>query len=313
MQIPGTGQRLASSDMAAAGFLQDRREVVGLELVNRRFEVLGTWASTSHSEDVLDQAHSLVGSTELRRNIETAFFRDAPLVTRPYTLDPHNTVFVDIIVPTAIPDQLMIARVNLSRLLGDEADIMEHSRYTFTLSREGKPLLVAQEDASDEDSLLGAGVSYSTQIPIFNDPQLSLESVSYDHELFTINNLKLWMILALACLLGLSLTLLLRYQRLQHRAHQRLSAEYALRVAMSESSVAGVRVSDMDGKILFVNDTFQRLTGFTHEDLMGATIPYPYWDKDITLLARAAMTNPDDRSARTMEVSVRRKDGSVFD
>ena len=29
MQIPGTGQRLASSDMAAAGFLQDRREVVG--------------------------------------------------------------------------------------------------------------------------------------------------------------------------------------------------------------------------------------------------------------------------------------------
>lgn len=25
------------------------------------------------------------------------------------------------------------------------------------------------------------------------------------------------------------------------------------------------------------------------------------------------MTNPDDRSARTMEVSVRRKDGSVFD
>lgn len=313
MQIPGTGQRLASSDMAAAGFLQDRREVVGLELVNRRFEVLGTWASTSHSEDVLDQAHSLVGSTELRRNIETAFFRDAPLVTRPYTLDPHNTVFVDIIVPTAIPDQLMIARVNLSRLLGDEADIMGHSRYTFTLSREGKPLLVAQEDASDEDSLLGAGVSYSTQIPIFNDPQLSLESVSYDHELFTINNLKLWMILALACLLGLSLTLLLRYQRLQHRAHQRLSAEYALRVAMSESSVAGVRVSDMDGKILFVNDTFQRLTGFTHEDLMGATIPYPYWDKDITLLARAAMTNPDDRSARTMEVSVRRKDGSVFD
>ena len=315
MQIPGSPHRLASSEMAAAGFMQDRREVVGLELVNRQMEVLGSWSSNAHNESVLDKVNSSVALPELRHNIESVFLKDSPLVTRPYTLEHVNTVYVDIIVTTAVPDQVLVARINLSRLISDESEISGHNHYTFTLSRSGQPLIVAEEGQPqpEVDSLLGAGVNYSTQIPIFNDPQLSLQSVSYDHELFTTNNIKLWMILALASLLGLSLTLLLRYQRLQHRAHQRLSAEYALRVAMSESSVAGVRVSDLDGRILFVNDTFQRLTGFSNADLMGATVPYPYWANDITLMAKAAMTNPEDRTARLREFTLKRKDGSLFE
>ncbi len=313
IQIPGSSAKLMSSEMAAAGFLQDRREVVGLELINRQYMVLGSWTMSARSEDLLHKVGDRVENTSLRANIDSVFFKDAPVVSAPYTLSRNSAVYADVLVPTAAPGQALLARVNLSRLISDEADILGHNRYTFTLSRAGKSLLV-EDDARDKPKFLPeASVTYTTTLPVFNDPELVLQSVSYEHELFTTNNLKLWTILGLASLLGLSLTLMLRYQRLQHRAHRRLSAEYALRVAMSDSSVAGVRVSDLNGTILYVNDTFQRLTGYGNADLVGSGFPYPYWEENMTLAARAAMTNPEDRRARTREFTVRRKDGSLFD
>ncbi len=312
MQLPGSATRLASSEMAATGFLQDRREVMGLALINRRYDVIGSWSTSVRAEDVLPRMGEKIDNMSLRAKLDTVFFKDSPLVTPPYPGTHKAMVYVDIIVPTATPDQVLLARVNLSRLISDEADILGHSRYTFTLSRAGTPLIVEDGQKSD-NSLLEAAVTYTASIPIFNDPELQLQSVSYEHELFTTNNIKLWTILGLASLLGLSLTLLLRYQRLQHRAHQRLSAEYALRVAMSESSVAGVRVSDMRGTILFVNDTFHRLTGFSNADLVGQGFPYPYWTENMEHAARSLMSNPSDRRARTKEFTLKRKDGSVFD
>lgn len=314
MQIPGVVQRLASSDMAASGFMQDRREVIGLILVNRQYQILNVWSSGSHNDD-LGQVGSTIPLGDERANIDSVFFRDAPLVSKPYSREHHKVVFVDIIVPTPVPGQLLIAKLNFSRLLNDESEFLGHSRYSFTLSRDGKPLLVEETDkqAQSTGSTLAGNVSYLAQLPIFNDPTLTITSVSYEHEIFTVNNLKLWMIMGLAGLLGLALTLLVRYQKLQYSAHQRLSAEYALRVAMSESSVAGVRVSDLKGTILYVNDTFQRLTGFGNADLVGKSFPYPYWTHDLTVDAKIAMTNPTDRKARTREFSITRKDGSTFD
>ena len=62
-------------------------------------------------------------------------------------------------------------------------------------------------------------------------------------------------------------------QRQQHKAHQKLFAENSLRVAMSDSSVAGIRVTDREGRILFVNETFQKLVGYRTQELIGVMLP----------------------------------------
>lgn len=313
MQLPGNPHRLASTDMAAASFLQDRREVLELWLVNRNYQILGAWTSTSSPEEHnVPQSHTMELPSR-RALVDSVFFRDAPLVGEPYSRANHSSLYVDIMVPTPAPEQILVARVNFTRLINDAASVLGHGRYSYTVLKDGQPILESASSTNAASNDFGDGVTYSAKLPMFSKQNLRIESVSYDHEIFTTNNLKLWAIVALTGLLGLALVLLLRNQRLQHRAHQRLSAEYALRVAMQASSVAGVRVTDLNGRIMFANDTFERLTGFSSTELIGSTFPYPWWSRDITSSARALIHDPEDLHVRTIEVPMRRKDGTEFD
>ena len=101
----------------------------------------------------------------------------------------------------------------------------------------------------------------------------------------------MWLIGGLGTILLLSLLLLVRVQRKEHRFAERLEVEYALRRAISESALTGLRVTDREGKILYVNETFQKMFGFSREELIGATPPYPYWAEDITEQFEAMMSH----------------------
>ena len=82
-------------------------------------------------------------------------------------------------------------------------------------------------------------------------------------------------------MLALTLAWLFYYQRQQHRSHRLLAAEYSLRRAMSESAVVGLRVTDREGRIIYVNETFQKILGCEASDLLGQRPPYTYWLEDI--------------------------------
>ena len=82
---------------------------------------------------------------------------------------------------------------------------------------------------------------------------------------------------------------------------------------MSDSSVAGIRVTDREGRILFVNETFQKLVGYRTQELIGVMPPYPYWEDDISATLQDILAHPEDRQVRSIEFRVRRKDGLLFD
>lgn len=308
MHVPGTTSRVRSSELAAMGFMHDRREVLELALIDRDYHVLRHWISPSHSTLVNNTVGSGIQSEESRKAIENVLQRDASFIAPPYTLDHSGQVFVNIYVPTPVPDQILLARVNFTLLIHEAADLiggLEQSH--FYTAKNGK-LLREPVDENDTPKL-----THSTPIPIFNDPSVTLVSESFKHQLFTPDNIKLWGILALAGMLALALTLLLKNQKEQHAAHRRLSAEYSLRVAMAESSLAGVRVTDLEGHILFVNETFQKLVGYSADELFGKTFPYPYWSEDISSHYADILDKPEIHHVRTLEFQVRRKDGIVFD
>ncbi|MCK9213387.1 MAG: PAS domain S-box protein [Rhodoferax sp.] len=56
-----------------------------------------------------------------------------------------------------------------------------------------------------------------------------------------------------------------------------LQAQVALRTAMENSVTIGLRAWDLGGKILYVNDAFCRMVGYSAAVLIGRTIPFPYW------------------------------------
>lgn len=309
MHIPGAAPRAASAELAALAFMQDRREVLDMSLVTRGYRLLRHWASPSQSTFIPDDAPQRLDSESVRTAIQSVIVRDAPVITPPYTIADNTQVFVDLFVPPPSEDQVLVARINLSRLINDAANsVIGTTPYIFYFEQNGKPLVDLKHHRSSSRSL-----TYTTSIPLLNDPNLRLVSVSYEHSLLTTDNLKFWVIIALAGLLAVALALLLRNQRVQHRAHQRLFAENSLRVAMSDSALAGIRVTDREGRILFVNETFEKLVGFRKDELLGIMPPYPYWEDDITTTLTEILGHPEERHVRSLEFRVRRSDGVIFD
>ena len=306
MHVPGVKTRVASSEMAALGLMQDRREVLEMALVSKDYAVLRHWVSPSQSNFVTRTLGNAAESPETRAAIDSVLHQDASLITPPYTLGGAQ-VFVNLYVPTPSADQALVARINLTRLIS-EAALSDDTSYVFYLEKNGTPLVDRQKYRKSPNTL-----SYATTIPMLNDPTLRFIALSNEHSLFTTANVKLWSILALAALLALSLALLLKYQRQQHKAHQMLSAEYALRAAMSESALAGIRVTDRMGRILFVNDTFQKLVGHSFDELVGMLPPYPYWEDDMSDVIGDILSHPEEHHVRTIEFRVRRSDGVIFD
>ena len=309
MHIPGAAPRATSAELAAIAFMQDRREVLDMSLVTRGYRLLRHWASPSQSTFIPDDAPQRLDSEAVRTAVQSVIVRDAPVITPPYTISDNTQVFVDLFVPTPSEDQVLVARINLSRLINDAANsVIGTTPYIFYFEQNGKPLVDIKHHRSSSRSL-----TYTTSIPLLNDPNLRLVSVSYEHSLLTTDNLKFWVIIALAGLLAVALALLLRTQRVQHRAHQRLFAENSLRVAMSDSALAGIRVTDREGRILFINETFEKLVGFRKDELLGVMPPYPYWEDDITTTLTEILGHPEERHVRSLEFRVRRSDGVIFD
>jgi diguanylate cyclase (GGDEF)-like protein/PAS domain S-box-containing protein len=99
---------------------------------------------------------------------------------------------------------------------------------------------------------------------------------------------------------------------------ERVLAEESLRSARERSLaiISGMREGyalTIDGQIIEINDSLCRLTGFSREELVGARMPFPFWPphlRDDTLAARDRVLANE---GGTFEVTLQRKDGSLFD
>ncbi|MDR3452693.1 MAG: PAS domain S-box protein [Rhodoferax sp.] len=73
------------------------------------------------------------------------------------------------------------------------------------------------------------------------------------------------------------LVLLVKDMRRRLRAERGLADALAFRKAMEDSLVTGLRARDLQGRITYVNPAFCQMVGFAPEELMGHSVPAPYW------------------------------------
>jgi len=98
------------------------------------------------------------------------------------------------------------------------------------------------------------------------------------------------------------------------RAEEALRAEYAFRTAMEDSLTVGMRAQDLEGRIIYVNPAFCKMTGFSSEELVGQTPPMSYWVSEQTektfAVHRAVLAGkaPSDG----FEIIFRRRNGQRF-
>jgi PAS domain S-box-containing protein len=95
-----------------------------------------------------------------------------------------------------------------------------------------------------------------------------------------------------------------------------LQSETAFRRSIEDAMTIGLRVLDLGGRITYVNAAFCKMTGWSEDELVGRTAPFPYWaDEDsalyMTYLARELAGQTDPR--RGLQLRLKRKDGSKFD
>lgn len=121
-------------------------------------------------------------------------------------------------------------------------------------------------------------------------------------------------VVALSCVIVVSLLALWRYTRFRTNAESALIAETGFRRAMENSMSTGMRVFDMHGRIAYVNPAFCRMIGWNEADLIGRTTPFPYWlpgrhnyhqeTLDLLLSGRTPSSG--------LEIEAQRRDGSRF-
>ncbi len=128
---------------------------------------------------------------------------------------------------------------------------------------------------------------------------------------------RIFFVVALLFLAGMlvSLAALRRDFVKRQQVQQRLQAEVALRSAMERSVTIGLRAWDMQGRILYVNEAFCSMVGYSAQTLRGASAPLPYWPTphsgELALLHRHVIHQGTE--AQGIEVQFQHRDGHRVD
>lgn len=111
------------------------------------------------------------------------------------------------------------------------------------------------------------------------------------------------------------LTCTLRDITMLRDAEAATKRELRLREAIEQSLAAGLVVSGENGRLLLVNPAFCAMTGWSSEELVGRTPPYPYWPEEEMPEINKAFTLAIEGKTPPQGFELRfcRKDGSRFD
>ena len=149
--------------------------------------------------------------------------------------------------------------------------------------------------------------------PVGND--LLLRAQDYRTSLGLIGSGLFWLVVALSALTVWMLVATWSHTRRRMRTQQALVSETNFRRAMENSMLTGMRALDMQGKITYVNPAFCAMTGWSEEELIGSTAPFPYWPaQDYEILTKQLEEELAGRSpAGGFQIRVKRKNGKLFD
>jgi len=144
---------------------------------------------------------------------------------------------------------------------------------------------------------------------------MTIRGLAYRTSLGVIGSGLFWLVMVLAAVTAWLLLANWRHTRRRIQAQEALVQETAFRRAMESSMLTGMRTLDMQGRITYVNNAFCRLTGWSEEELVGSSAPFPYWpEEDYDMLkARLQEELSGQIQPSGIQFRIKRKDGTIID
>ena len=100
----------------------------------------------------------------------------------------------------------------------------------------------------------------------------------------------------------------------QKRAEDAFRKEYNFRKAIENSMVAGVVVTDLSGKLIYVNNAFCKMIGWSEDELVGMVPPFAFWPPESAGIAEKIQQNlPRGKLVEGFELRLCRRNKERFD
>ncbi|MDD2883892.1 MAG: PAS domain S-box protein [Dechloromonas sp.] len=257
-----------------------------------------------------DEEIETFGPTAGRRAFDMARRLGKRVYSEPFFLE-GNRAFIEVLIPVFQRRQLhgmLVAIYPLDTLLADQVPWWFTAKYKVELVDDNNT------QYASKTNITGNG-DQSYEIP-FDPPGygLRLRVTSYRTPDNSLQRLLVGAILVLGTGVFWSLWLVRKLMKKHNQAEEALRAEHAFRSAMEDSLTVGMRARNLEGRVIYVNPAFCRMTGFSRDELVDRVPPMPYWAPE-HLAATYAMHDavlagaaPEDG----FEITFVRKNGERF-
>jgi PAS domain S-box-containing protein len=274
------------------------------------------WISKTQNDQLINA--SLLSTIELSRVTSRAAFSqfislnlpgDAPIAA-------ERKIVLWQVVPNIVGGEVVgfLAALYTTQGILDVIPGELKSHYRFTLLADNEKVLGI---SSDRDTPKRA-FSNQTSLDIgVLSPNITLRIDTYPPPTNLTFRMLIGVVLGLCAFVIWSLWSVLKQMQVRQEAEASLRTETSFRNAMENSTPVGIRAHDMEKRITYVNRAFCEMSGWSSEELMGLTPPFPFWPNDrrdelLEKMNRALRSDISDSMKIGIEGAIQKKDGTLI-
>ncbi len=274
------------------------------------------WISKTQNDQLINA--SLLSTIELSRVTSRAAFSqfislnlpgDAPIAA-------ERKIVLWQVVPNIVGGEIVgfLAALYTTQGILDVIPGELKSHYRFTLLTDNEKVLGI---SSDRDTPKRA-FSNQTSLDIgVLSPNITLRIDTYPPPTNLTFRMLIGVVLGLCAFVIWSLWSVLKQMQVRQEAEASLRTETSFRKAMENSTPVGIRAHDMEKRITYVNRAFCEMSGWSSDELMGLTPPFPFWpngrrDELVEKMNQALRADISDNMKIGIEGAILKKDGTLI-
>ncbi|MCA3153612.1 MAG: PAS domain S-box protein [Burkholderiales bacterium] len=316
--LQGYARGIGSNELDETAFnvqarerMEFSRELVTISFIN--VDRIATWVAYGPNipANLFRRSGDLVREPETYWAFDFARDDRRNTFTRPF-LAPNNDIFIEMHVPVFRGPRfigVVVGTFSLTQLIEMQVPVEIKNKYKIATVDEGGNQLTASSARPNNEA------SSFYELPL--DPPgygVYIRAYSFAGRAQIMQSALFWLVLVLSAVIVWSLFIVWRHTRRRAAAEQALEQETSFRRAMEDSVLTGMRALDLNGRIMYVNPAFCRMTGYSEHELIGLKPPFPYWPPTLMAenFANMKMVIEGKAPAEGIEVQMRRKNGSSF-